>query len=104
MANLKISQIKIKVGQFGSCIGTFYNNGVANVMIVDSVFVEKKFRRKGIGLTVMKKALSVARKKNVDSIELVVNQNNVAAKRLYRKVGFKKTGKEYYRLILHKFK
>lgn len=88
----------------GSCIGTFYNNGAANVMIIDMVLVKKEHRRKGIGTTLMKKALAMARKRNVDSIELAVNRNNNIAKRLYEKAGFVKTDKEYYRLILHKKK
>lgn len=104
MAGLGVSQIKIKVGISGSCIGTLYNNGAANVMIIDSVMVKKKSRGKGIGTAVMEKALSIARKRNVDSIELVVNRDNQIAKRLYKKVGFKKTDKEYYRLILNKKK
>lgn len=104
MADLGVSQIKIKVGGEGSCIGTFYNNGAANVMIIDSVMVKKKSRRKGIGTAVMEKALSIARRRNVDSIELVVNSDNETAKRLYKKVGFEKTNKEYYRLILNKKK
>ena len=32
----------------GSCIGTIYYNGKANVMVIDSVFVKEEFR--GIGL------------------------------------------------------
>ena len=102
MADLRVSQIKIRVGSAGSCIGTFYNNGVANIMIIDSVIVEVKSRGKGVGRALMEKALSIARERNVDSIELVVNSDNTIAKRLYKKVGFSKTNKEYYRLILNK--
>lgn len=104
MANPEVSQVKINVGSVGSCIATFYNNGAANVMIIDMVMVNKEHRGKGIGTAVMKKALAMARKRNVDSIELVVNRDNGIAKRLYEKAGFIKTDKEYYRLILHKKK
>jgi L-amino acid N-acyltransferase YncA len=104
MADLGASQIKIKVGGEGSCIGTFYNNGAANVMIIDNVKVRKKSRGKGIGTAVMEKAISIAHKRNIDSVELVVNSDNEIAKRLYKKVGFEKTNKEYYRLILNKKK
>ena len=87
-----------------SCILTFYNNGKANVMLVDNFLVEEDYRRLGLGTKMLKKAIGAARKRKVDSIELVVNKNNKAAKKLYEKVGFKKTKKDYYRLILRKFK
>lgn len=88
----------------GSCICTFYNNGKANVMIIDNVKVDKNHRRKGIGTTLMKEAIKIAKKRKVDSIELVVNSDNTIAKRMYKKNGFEKTKKDHYRLILRKFK
>lgn len=86
----------------GSLICTFYHNGQANVMIIDGVKVKKNQRRKGIGTTLMKEAIKIAKKRKVDSIELIVNSDNTVAKRLYNKVGFEKTKKDYYRLILNK--
>lgn len=88
----------------GSCILTFYHNGQANVMIVDNLKVDKNHRRHGIGTTLMKEAIKIAKKRRVDSIELVVNSDNTIAKRLYKKVGFKKTKKDHYRFILRKFR
>lgn len=96
-----MEQIKLKVDK-GSCLCTFYNNGQANVMIIDSVFIEEEYRHQGIGKQVIKKALELARKKKVDSVELVVNKDNKIAKSLYKKAGFIKTNKDYYRLILNK--
>lgn len=71
-------------------------------MIVDSVKVVKKYSNQGIGTQLMEKAIALAKKKNVDSVELVVNKNNQAAKKLYKKVGLSKAAKDYYRLILNK--
>lgn len=88
----------------GSCICTFYHNGKANVMIIDNVKVSKNHQRKGVGTTLMEEAIKIAKNRKVDSIELVVNSDNTIAKRLYKKVGFKKTDKEYFRLILNKKK
>ena len=84
----------------GSCLCTFYNNGKANVMIIDSVEVDKTHRRRGIGTQIIEAALKLARKRGVDSIELNVNKDNIPAKALYKKMGFEKTNKDYYRLIL----
>jgi len=69
-------------------------------MIIDSVFVEKDLRRRGIGTKLMKKAMDLAIMEEVGSVELVVNDDNKIAKGLYEKVGFEKTKKEYFRKIL----
>ena len=90
--------------KIGSCILTFYNNGRANVMLIDNLLVDEDHRRLGLGTKMLKEAISVAKKRKVDSIEMVVNKDNKAAKKLYEKVGFKKTNKDYYRLILRKFR
>ena len=84
----------------GSCLCTFYNNGKANVMIIDSVKVAKSHRRLGIGTLLIQRAIELAKKHNVDSIELNVNKDNIPAKKLYEKMGFKKTNKDYYRILL----
>lgn len=97
-----MNQEKIDINGKGSCLCTFYNNGKANVMIIDSVEVEKSHRRQGIGTQIIELALALAKKHNVDSVELNVNMDNVAAKKLYEKMGFKKTNKDYYRIILSK--
>ena len=98
----KVIQKKVKIGTLGSCLCTFYNNGKAKVMIIDSIEVDRTHRRLGIGTQIIERAIVLARKRNVDSIELNVNKNNMPAKKLYEKVGFEKTNKDYYRLILNK--
>lgn len=97
-----MKSIKITI-QDGSCIGTIYNNGRATIMVVDSVIVDESQRSKGIGVALMNKTIAIAEDNNVDAIELIVNSDNEAAKGLYRKVGFQKTNKEHYRLILNHF-
>lgn len=86
--------------EFGSCICTFYNNGKANVMIIDSVEVDKDHRGQGIGTQIIEAALKLAKERRVDSVELNVNKDNIPAKKLYEKMGFEKTNKDYYRIIL----
>lgn len=71
-------------------------------MIIDSVKVAKDHRNQGIGTQLMEKAIALAKKKNIDSVELVVNKNDLVAKKLYKKVGLSKTAKDYYRVILNK--
>ncbi len=96
-------QIKLSIKNISSCLCTFYNNGKADILIIDNVQTQKKFRGKGYGTRLMNKAINLAKKNKVDSIELVVGKDNKIAKRLYEKAGFKKTRKDYYRLILNKW-
>lgn len=99
---MRSNQKRLVIGAIASCLCTFYNNGKANVMIIDSVFVRETSRGKGFGIKIIEKAKELAKKRNVDSIELVVNTDNGIAKHLYEKCEFEKTNKDYYRLILHK--
>lgn len=96
-------QITLSVENFASCLCTFYNNGKANVMLIDNIQTKEEFRGKGYGTQLINKAINLAKKLKVDSIELVVNKDNKVAKKLYGKAGFTKAHKDYYRLILRKF-
>ena len=96
-------QITLSVKNIASCLCTFYNNGKANILLIDNVSVKEGFRKRGYGKQLLNKAVNLARELKVDSVELVVNKDNKVAKRLYGKVGFKKANKDYYRLILRKF-
>ncbi len=93
-------QITVSIENIASCLCTFYYNGKANVMLIDDVQTKEEFRGQGYGIKLIKKAVSLAKKLKVDSIELVVNRDNKIAKNLYEKVGFEKTNKDYYRIIL----
>jgi ribosomal protein S18 acetylase RimI-like enzyme len=73
-------------------------------MVIDSVWTDEEHRGKGYGTKLIEKAIKLAISNNVDSVELVVNSDNIAAKKLYEKVGFEKTNKDYYRLILNGWK
>jgi ribosomal protein S18 acetylase RimI-like enzyme len=72
-------------------------------MMIDDVKVDEDKRRGGIGRDLMLKAISLAKNDGVDSVELIVNSDNEAAKGLYGKVGFQKTNKEHHRMILRHF-
>lgn len=85
-----------------SCICTFYHNGKAKVMVIDSVKTEEKYRQKGHATQLLHMALRLAMDRDVDSVELVVNEDNAAAKNLYWNLGFRKTNKEHHRIILPK--
>lgn len=101
---MKQEKIVIRIGEkeIANCLCTFYHNGIAKVMIIDNLFVCDEFRRLGFGKKMINLAKMLAENEGVDSIELVVNKDNVIAEHLYNSVGFQKTKKDYYRFILNK--
>jgi len=52
------------------------------------IYVHSKFRKKGIGLALMKEAKKWFKKQKVKYISLAVMHNNSKAKNLYKKFGF----------------
>ena len=94
-------QARLSIGGICSCLCTIYNNGKAKVMIIDSVLTKEEHRGRGYGTMLLNEALKLAKEENIDSVELIVNQDNAAAKKLYEKIGFKKINKDYYRIILN---
>jgi len=54
------------------------------------IAVSDDFQRKGLGLKLMKTLLAVCRKEHVKEIYLNVDQDNLSALKIYKKLGFKK--------------
>jgi ribosomal-protein-alanine N-acetyltransferase len=65
---------------------------------ITDLAVEAKYRNKGIGKELIEKTLSLAKELKIKSIFLEVRESNEAARKLYRKLGFKLLGKRkgYY--------
>ncbi len=57
------------------------------------ISVKSDFRRMGIGGKLMEKVMSEAKKAGLKTIFLQVNETNLGAIILYRKLGFKETGR-----------
>jgi ribosomal-protein-alanine N-acetyltransferase len=70
------------------CFGTILSIGVA-----------KKFRRRGVGTYLMAQALGMLKEAGVRRVVLQVSVKNLAAQRLYEKLGFRAEGllRGYYR-------
>jgi len=56
---------------------------------VRDLFVEGKYRGKGIGNEMMAASLAAMKKKGITSVSLTVNEKNKRARSLYKKAGFK---------------
>ena len=64
------------------------------------IFVQPKFRRKGIAKAFLKRGIEFCKKKKIKEIFLEVNKVNLSAIKLYENFNFKKIGvRENYYLI-----
>lgn len=96
-----VKQAHLSIGGVSSCLCTIYHNGKARVMVIDSVETAKTYRHRGYGRKLMEETVVFAKAQQVDSVELVVNQDNAVAIKLYENAGFKRIDKFFYRLILN---
>lgn len=55
---------------------------------LSAVFVEERYRRKGIAEKLAKKAFFECRKKEINHLFLLVKESNTVAKKFYKKIGF----------------
>ncbi|MGQ9572520.1 MAG: GNAT family N-acetyltransferase [Dehalococcoidia bacterium] len=67
---------------------------------VDDVFVLEQYRRQGLGAKLMREALEYARKSGCVRVELSARRDNVAARRLYERLGFREVDGIRYLLML----
>ena len=63
-----------------------------------SILIDKKFRKLGIGKSLMNRLLNIALKKKIQNIFLEVSEENLTAINLYKKFNFIRVGKRknYY--------
>ena len=59
-----------------------------DVLFVDSVAVDEKYRGKGVGHKFFERLKEIREENNYDGIELQVNARNTAARRMYEGCGF----------------
>ena len=69
--------------------GITYNFDYVEIM---NIVVKKDKRQKEIATKLMKKLILLANEYNVLKIALEVNENNISARNLYSKLGFKEVG------------
>ncbi len=61
---------------------------IENCGRINCIFVEKKERRKGIAISLIKRLLKECKKKKIVKVFLLVKEKNFVAKKLYSKAGF----------------
>ena len=61
------------------------------VALLDELYVEPRMRGRGIGSTIVKYLLSIARARQVGLIEINVDEGDIGAQRFYERHGFSST-------------
>ena len=71
---------------------------ISDEIEIISILIDKKFRKTGIGKSLLNKLLNIALKKRIQNIFLEVSVKNLIAINLYKKFNFIKVGKRknYY--------
>ena len=59
-----------------------------NTCLLDGLYVEKEYRNKGIGNSLLTEAISRIKNMNVKYVDINVMYNNIIAKHIYEKLGF----------------
>ena len=98
IANVKDSDVPI-----GCLLITYEWDSGNNAFIwwIQDVFVDEKWRRKGVYQSMHKHVVNTARERgNVFSIKLHVNHNNLKAQKTYQKMGMTNTPNYMYELPL----
>ena len=83
---------------FAKKIGCFLVVKKDDGVMLDEIFLEEAYRNKGIGSKLLENLIIASKEKNMSSITLEVNENNIYAISLYKKFNFETTGlrKKYY--------
>ena len=61
---------------------------------IETLFVKKEYRNKGIGKELIKFMEKIAVSKNIMHFHIITNENNVNALKIYEKIGYKNTGEK----------
>ena len=70
-------------------VGYILIRKMANITcLLDGLYVEKEYRNKGIGNSLLKEAISRIKNMNVKYVDINVMYNNIIAKHIYEKLGF----------------
>ena len=94
----KNKSYKIFVAVFNDEIVGFVILQITDEINIVSIAVKKEYRNLGIGTKLIETAENFAKKNNIDTISLEVNEKNITAYLLYKKLGFKlrRKRKNYY--------
>ncbi len=89
---------KIFVAEFNAEIVGFVILQMTDEINIVSIAVKKEFRNLGIATKLIEKAINFAKKNKINTLSLEVNEKNITAYLLYKKLGFtlRRKRKNYY--------
>jgi len=90
---------KLEGAGFVQLYETFDSLNINKKLILYDLYVDKKYRRMGIGRNLMLKAKDYAVKKRIDIVELSTGINNKKAQSLYESLDYERD-REYYNYYL----
>jgi ribosomal protein S18 acetylase RimI-like enzyme len=67
---------------------------------LEDLVIDEKYRGKGLGEKLVTEAISIARKSNIESVELKSETHRIAANKLYQKLGFELKEANVYKVKL----
>lgn len=76
----------------GYCIGIIRNEDIGHII---SIAVDKNYRRRGIGTILLRNTINELMKLGARKIRIEVRESNIAAIKLYEKIGFREKEKIY---------
>ena len=71
-----------------------------NIWWIQSVYVRKEFRNKGIYSELYKQVIKQAKKEKVNTLRLYVEKNNLSAKKVYKKLGMQQGIYDFYETVI----
>lgn len=95
----KVVELENKIVGFG-CLTIYLTPGSGEVGKIEDIIINAEFREKGYGLTLVKELITEAKKAKLKKISLTSNPQRVAARKLYKKLGFEKIATEVFVLNL----
>ncbi|MCQ5337519.1 MAG: ribosomal protein S18-alanine N-acetyltransferase [Candidatus Methanomethylicia archaeon] len=76
----------------GYCIGIIRNGDIGHII---SIAVDKNYRRRGIGTILLRNTINELMKLGARKIRIEVRESNIAAIKLYEKIGFREKERIY---------
>ena len=81
----------VRIPKLDSRIAVFY---------IDELHILKKYRRKGIGYKLISEVINFSRNNDAWRIRLLVDPENMKARKLYEKAGFTSNDGSFYQKVL----
>ncbi len=87
--NQKLLLLKNESEIIGTCLITLKNNPVNNTktFYLDYICIKEEYRNRGLGSKIIKEVETIARKENINYLELTSNKNREYARKMYLNEG-----------------